>query len=197
MSFLVSKFNYGRGVLFWVNITSKCILYHFARVIWSMCFKCYLVEYKGEFFHDDYIKWKHIPRYWPFVRGIQLLPENFPHKGQRRGASMFSLVCAWTKCFANNWDAGDLETTSRSLWRHCNVMHSTVAVVNQNPWWWPNYLSQNIPVSAQEGLYQPVCLSYLLPLRASIPWVLKYLLDSWLCQNELGIFKQNRHQRKQ
>ena len=22
------------------------------------------------FFHDDVIKWKHFPRYWPFVRGI-------------------------------------------------------------------------------------------------------------------------------
>ena len=21
-------------------------------------------------FHDDVIKWKHFPRYWPFVRGI-------------------------------------------------------------------------------------------------------------------------------
>ena len=21
--------------------------------------------------HDDVIKWKHFPRYWPFVRGIQ------------------------------------------------------------------------------------------------------------------------------
>ena len=20
--------------------------------------------------HDDVIKWKHVPRYWPFVRGI-------------------------------------------------------------------------------------------------------------------------------
>ena len=24
----------------------------------------------GFVFHDDVIKWKHIPRYWPFVRGI-------------------------------------------------------------------------------------------------------------------------------
>ena len=22
--------------------------------------------------HDDVIKWKHFPRYWPFVRGIHL-----------------------------------------------------------------------------------------------------------------------------
>ena len=30
--------------------------------------------------HDDVIKWKHFPRYWPFVRGIHLSPVNSPHK---------------------------------------------------------------------------------------------------------------------
>ena len=43
--------------------------------------------------HDDVIKWKHYPRYWPFVRGIHRSPVNSPHKGQWRGALMFSLIC--------------------------------------------------------------------------------------------------------
>ena len=42
--------------------------------------------------HDDVIKWKHLPRYWPFVRGIHRPPVNSPHKGQWRGALMFSLI---------------------------------------------------------------------------------------------------------
>ena len=42
--------------------------------------------------HDDVIKWKHFPRYWPFVWGIHLSPVNSPHKGQWRGALMFSLI---------------------------------------------------------------------------------------------------------
>ena len=29
--------------------------------------------------HDDVIKWKHFPRYWPFVRGIPRSPVNSPH----------------------------------------------------------------------------------------------------------------------
>ena len=33
-------------------------------------------------------------RYRPFVRGIHRSPVNSPHKGQWRGASMFSLICA-------------------------------------------------------------------------------------------------------
>ena len=45
-------------------------------------------------FHDDVIKWKHFPRYWPFVRGIHRSPVNSPHKGHWRGTLMFSLICA-------------------------------------------------------------------------------------------------------
>ena len=33
---------------------------------------------------------------------------NSPHKGQWRGALMFSLICAWTNNWVNNGDAGDL-----------------------------------------------------------------------------------------
>ena len=58
--------------------------------------------------HDDVIKWKHFPRYWPFVRGIHGLPVNSPHKGQWRGALMFSLICAWMNGWVNNREAGDL-----------------------------------------------------------------------------------------
>ena len=58
--------------------------------------------------HDDVIKWKHFPRYWPFVRGIHRSPVNSPHKGQWRGALMFSLICAWINPWVNNRVAGDL-----------------------------------------------------------------------------------------
>ena len=58
--------------------------------------------------HDEVIKWKHFPRYWPFVRRIHRSPVNSPHKGQWRGALMFPLICAWTNTRANNGEAGDL-----------------------------------------------------------------------------------------
>ena len=58
--------------------------------------------------HDDVIKWKHFPRYWPFVRGIHLSPVNSPHKGQWRGALMSSLICAWINGWVNNREAADL-----------------------------------------------------------------------------------------
>ena len=58
--------------------------------------------------HDDVIKWKHFPRNWPFVRGIHRSPVNSSHKGQPRGALVFSLICVWIKGWINNREAGDL-----------------------------------------------------------------------------------------
>ena len=58
--------------------------------------------------HDDVIKWRHFPRFWPFVRGIHRSPVNSPHKGQRRGALMFSLFCVWINGWVNNCEAGEL-----------------------------------------------------------------------------------------
>ena len=68
--------------------------------------------------HDDVIKWKHFPRNWPFVRGIHRSPVNSPHKGQWRGALMFSLIRVWINDWVNNGEAGDL----RRYRAHCDVI---------------------------------------------------------------------------
>ena len=60
------------------------------------------------FVHDDVIKWKHFPHYWPFVQGIHSSPVNSPYKGQWRGALIFSLICVWINGPVNNREAGDL-----------------------------------------------------------------------------------------
>ena len=73
--------------------------------------------------HDDVIKWKHFPRYWPFVRGIHRSPVNSPHKGQWRGALMFSLICVWINGWVNNREAGDL----RRYRAHYSVIVMTLA----------------------------------------------------------------------
>ena len=72
-------------------------------------------------YQDDVIKWKHFPRYWPFVWGIHRSPVNSPHKGQWRGALMFffyylHLNKRLSKQSRGRW----FETLSRPLWRHCN-----------------------------------------------------------------------------
>ena len=58
--------------------------------------------------YDDVIKWKHLPCYWPFVRGSHRSPVNSPHKGQWRGLLMFSLICAWIYGWVKNNGAGDM-----------------------------------------------------------------------------------------
>ena len=65
------------------------------------------IQVKNMAAHDDVIKWKHFPRYWPFVRGIHRSPVNSPHKGQWRGALMFSLICVSINGWVNNMEAGD------------------------------------------------------------------------------------------
>ena len=63
----------------------------------------------------DTIKWKHFPRYWPFVRGC-----NSPHKGQSRGALIvffdLRLNIRLGRQTLNWW----FETPSLSVWRRCN-----------------------------------------------------------------------------
>ena len=68
--------------------------------------------------HDDVIKWKHFPRYWPFVWGFHRWQVNSPHKGQWRGALMFSLICVWINGWVNNREAGEL----RPYRAHYNVI---------------------------------------------------------------------------
>ena len=58
--------------------------------------------------HEEFIKWNHFPRYWPFVRGIHRSPVNSPHKGQSRGDLMFSLICVWINDWVNNREVGEL-----------------------------------------------------------------------------------------
>ena len=69
---------------------------HFDDVIWSINAICNHHQVLWHL-HDDVIKWKHFPCYWPFVREIHRWPVDFPHKGQWRGALMFSLMYAWKK----------------------------------------------------------------------------------------------------
>ena len=68
----------------------------------------HVMRIRLEQIYDDVIKWKHFPRYWPFVWGIHRSPVNSPHKGQWRGAFMFSLISASINGGVNNREAGNL-----------------------------------------------------------------------------------------
>ena len=71
--------------------------------------------------HEDVIKWKHFPRYWPFVQGIHRSPASSPHKGQWHGALVFFFGLRLIKRLSKQSRGLWFGTLSHPLWRHCNV----------------------------------------------------------------------------
>ena len=59
--------------------------------------------------------------------GNSPVPDEFPHKGQWRGALMFSLICVWINGWVNNPDAGDL----RRYRTHYDVSVMSQSKVNE------------------------------------------------------------------
>ena len=57
--------------------------------------------------HDDVIKWKHFPRYCPFVWGIHRSPVNST-KGSDAELWCFLWFAHWINGWVNNREAGDL-----------------------------------------------------------------------------------------
>ena len=60
------------------------------------------------YYHDDVIKWKHFPRYWPFVWRIHRSPVNSPQKASDAELWYFLWSAPWINGWVNNREAGDL-----------------------------------------------------------------------------------------
>ena len=80
--------------------------------------------------------WRHQMALLAFVRGIHQSPVNSPHKGQWRGALIFSLICVWLNGWVNNREAGDLRryrahnyVIVMSWWRHDVETISTLLIL--------------------------------------------------------------------
>ena len=104
-----------REVSFFYRLVSRCIDQNINHTKWPWRVVPFNIRIAAGFFeissanlHDDVNKWKHFPRYWPFVRGIHRPPVNSPYKGQWRGVLMFSLICVWINTWVNNREAGYL-----------------------------------------------------------------------------------------
>ena len=93
-------------------------------------------------FHDGVIKWKRFPHYWPFVWEMHLSPVNSPHRGQWRGALMFSLIYALNKGLSKQPWGWWFNMPSCSLWSHCNV---TKHHWNRNMVIWTTFSSLTAP----------------------------------------------------
>ena len=75
-------------------------------------------------FHDNVIKWKHFPRYWPFVRGNTPVNGEFPTQRPATRSFDVSFDLRLNKCLNKQSWGWWFETPSWSLWRHRNVATS-------------------------------------------------------------------------
>ena len=90
--------------------------------------------------HDDVIKWKQFPRYWPFVRGIHRFPAQRP---VARSSDVFFDLRLNKRLSKQSWGWW-FETLSCPLWRHCNVIkfiRYDISSVDHcwNPWFPPKF----------------------------------------------------------
>ena len=138
--------------------------------------------------HDDVIKWKHFPRYWPFVRGIHRSPVNSPHKDQWRRALMFSLICTRINGWVNNGEAGDF----RRYRAHYDVtVMEYILTTSASPldrdevkWIWCSTIWRIIYIPSNFHHYSSESVNSVLP---STPWnvgcdLLKFVCGK--CQRE-------------
>ena len=86
--------------------------------------------------------WGRVTHKWVSRLDHHWSPVNSPHKGQWRGALMFSFICAWINGWVNNCEAGGL----RRHRAHCDVT-VMICVVRANVM---NNVGQNPEVFAGE-----------------------------------------------
>ena len=70
----VSRFSTSPAISYHLDSTHHCIVN-----LWKSCvYSILLSRYSIILPHDDVINWKHLPRFWQFVRGNHRSPVNFP-----------------------------------------------------------------------------------------------------------------------
>ena len=123
--------------------------------------------------HDEVIKWKHFPHYWPFVQGIHESPVNSPHKVQCCGALMFSLISASTKGWVNKRDAGDF--------RH---HHAHYDITEMHFWL---FINDVLILRITGKIKMPIFFFFFFKRYLSLIWVWKWLIwdYSYCCNIEL------------
>ena len=81
--------------------------------------------------HDDVIKWKHFPRYWPFVREFTGLGEFPSQRPVTRSFDVSFDLRLNTRLCKQSWGWW-FETPSRLLWRHRNDMEAIPTLLGKH-----------------------------------------------------------------
>ena len=120
----------------WVEKKSPFTTGNWVGWLWHSYLLCHVCMFSKLCIHDDVIKLKHFPCYWPVVCGIPRSPVNSPHKCQGRGPLVFFYL-RLNKRLSEQSRRRWFETPSCSLWRHYNVKLITAVAynhgINQTP----------------------------------------------------------------
>ena len=124
----------------------------------------------------------------PFARGIHWWPVNSAHKGQWRGALMFSSwICSRINGWVNNREAGDLRRHSA---------HYDVIVMKEKTVARPSYciLNMGIPLLVRRHIHMETPV-WSWPNRQTESWrfIVKHLCQNYALFGKFGILRINRY----
>ena len=130
--------------------------------------------------HDDVIKWKHFPRYWPFVRGIHRSPVNSPHKSTK----YFLWSAPWINGWINNREVGD----SRCQRAHYDVIIMQAWVLSFQVQWNPVNMQDSCPCKVFINCYNLVPVFFrFASLTMGISPVIQYTFTTKPVKQSRGI----------
>ena len=102
-------------------------------------------------YHDDVIKWKYFPHYWPFFAGNSPVNDEFPtHRPVTQSFNVF-FDLRLNKRLRKQSRGWWFETPSRSLWRHHNVIGNILRFLFCFVLMWSCY-----QVLAMQAIYWPI-----------------------------------------
>ena len=103
------------SVRLWASVNKPCEIGHVTQAAITGL----LSSTRKLCLHDDVIKWKHFPRYRPFVRGIHRSPVNSRTKACNAELWCFLWSSTEQQLSKQSWGWW-FETPSRPSWRHRN-----------------------------------------------------------------------------
>ena len=125
-----TQYTFLRGGLYWIraNISNLAKTRRYDISVFFLKFKT--ISQQGSLLNltklkeisCDVTKWKHFPRYWPFVRGIHSSPVNFStQRPVTRSFDVFFDLRLNIRLSKQSWGWW-FQTLSHPLWRQYNVM---------------------------------------------------------------------------
>ena len=111
MAYKHNFYSWDEGILVdhWFTSPSFCPVVVHYDMFWGLQLGYHL-------YHDNVIKWKHFPHYWPFVRGIY----RSPQRPMTQSFDVFFDQRPIKRLSKQSWGWW-FETHSPPLWRHSNA----------------------------------------------------------------------------